>query len=176
MASEPKVPNASVVDLTLLSANFPNAPQPELQRDNVVKTLGHLLSGQASVVTIEGPEGIGKTTVLSQLARAHPNTALSVNAANRLSFDPDLVRLDLLNQAYWILKAEVLPPGPYDPSLLKSCYADLQREARKRQATYFFIIDGIEDLTASHRDPLLALLPELVPFGAPQFRFGWVFT
>ena len=97
---ENAVAQTTVVDLPSLSLNFPTVPSPELFLDNVVCTLEKLLSEDARGVAVEGDEGMGKTTVLSQFARRHPNQAISVfvSAANKLSFDPDLIRQDILTQ------------------------------------------------------------------------------
>ena len=75
----------TIVDLVSLSANFPSAPQHEVLRDNVVNTIRNLVQNTYAAA-IEGPEGIGKTTILSQFARRNPANCISlfISAANRL--------------------------------------------------------------------------------------------
>jgi hypothetical protein len=77
-----------VVDLPSLSVNFPPTFQAEVPRANIVSTLTNLVVESVYAAIIEGPEGIGETTVLSQFARRHSSNAISIfiTSANRLSF------------------------------------------------------------------------------------------
>ena len=137
-----------VVDLSLLSANFPpTSSADEVLRDNIVNTLTNLVAESVHAAAIEGVEGIGKTTILSQFVRRHRTTAISsfVTAPNRLSYDPELIRGDISVQVHWILTGEVLDRSRSDPALLKSYYADLQRAAKQRRANFYFVVDGIEN-------------------------------
>ena len=170
----PAVPvQGVIVDLSTLSANFPSEPTPELFRDNVVSTLKSLLSDSVYAVALEGTEGIGKTTVLSQFVRQTRHTAISsfVSAANRLSFDPDLIRVDVAAQVYWAVTGEVLKSKEYESIPLKSHYADLQRVAKQRKELVYFVVDGMEELDANDRQLLLQQLQDIFPIGIPQFRF-----
>jgi hypothetical protein len=162
-----------VVDLPSLSANFPSAPHPELLLDNVISTLKSRLHDDVYAVAVEGPEGIGKTTILSQFVRKNPHFTISlfVSAANRLSYDPDLIRRDIAVQVFWIITNEILERAKYDPTLLKSYYADLQRLAKQRKEAVYFAVDGIEELEVSDRHILLQQMPDILPIGIPQFRF-----
>jgi hypothetical protein len=161
------------VNLPLLSANFPSLPDAEFPRDNIVSTLKNLLAENTYAVSVEGPEGIGKTTLLSQFVRKTPSAAISlyISPANRLSHDIDLMRLDLTTQVYWILTSEVLAPAQCDPTQLKTHYLNLQRLAKRRNETIYFIVDGLEDLNPPDRKTLLHQLADVLPIGVPQFRF-----
>jgi hypothetical protein len=167
------ITSATVIDLPGLSVNFPPVPKPELMRDNVVNTLANLLSDGVYAACVEGADGIGKTTILSQFARRFCSAAISVfvSATNRLSFDTDLIRSDLATQIYWILTGDILQRDSYDPLLLKSYYGDLQRRAKHTKSLIFFVIDGIEELDRNTRDQLLQQLADTLPIGIPQFRF-----
>lgn len=163
-----------VVDLPLLSANFPPPALPvEVLRDNIVNTLRNLVGDSVYAAAIEGAEGIGKTTILSQFVRRHSTTAVSIfiTAANRLSYDPELIRSDISMQVHWILHGEVLDRSRYDPALLKSYYLDLQRIARQRSLQIYFVLDGIEELDPRDRNNLIQALSDILPLGTPQFRF-----
>jgi hypothetical protein len=164
---------STVVDLSNLSTNFPPPPLPELTRDNAVNTLRKLLDENVYAAAIEGPEGAGKTTVLAQFVRGNPNNAVSafVSAANRLSFDADLIRMDLANQVYFAVMGDVLQRGKYEPALLKSNYADLQRAAKRKKSLVYFVLDGLEELDTTTREALLQQLADILPIGVPQFRF-----
>jgi hypothetical protein len=164
---------ATVTDLATLNPNFPPPPHPEVLRNNVVNTLKNLLQDTVYAATIEGPEGIGKTSVLAQFVRRNLSNAISIftSAANRLSYDADLIRIDVTVQVYWALTGDVLDRARYDPALLKIYYAELQRAARRQKSTVYFIIDGIEELETANRNTLLQQLADILPIGIPQFRF-----
>ena len=165
--------HASVVDLPSLNPNFPPTPPNEVARDNLVNTVRNLVNEGVYAVTIEGADGTGKTTLLSQFVRKHTTNCVSlfVSAANRFSIDPDLVRTDLAIQVYWALTGEVLDRKTYDPDLLKSYYADLQRLARRKKQTYYFVIDGADELDVCDRRAFLQTLSDVLPLGIPQYRF-----
>lgn len=175
MATTPNrtVSTGIVVDLPSLSTNLPSDPHPEVLRDNVVSTLKNLLHDNVYAVAVEGPEGIGKTTVLSQFVRRTPRSAISifVSAANRLSYDTDLIRIDITTQVYWAVTGDVLDRTKYDPPLLKSYYSDLQRLAKQRREVVYFVIDGIEEFDSSDQQLLTQQLQDILPMGIPQFRF-----
>jgi hypothetical protein len=170
--SEPALAGA-VLDLPALSINFPPPPDPELFRDNVINTLRNLVNDAVYAVAIEGPDGIGKTTVLAQFVRRLPSAAISVfiSAANRLSYDLDLVRFDIASQVYWLISGEPLLRQQYDPALLKSYYGDLQRRAKQFKSTYYFVVDGLDELDRPTREQLLQQFADILPIGIPQFRF-----
>jgi len=104
------VGHATVVDLPSLNPNFPPTPPNEVPRDNLVNTLSKLVNEGVYAVAIEGADGMGTTTLLSQFVRKHAATCISlfVTAANKFSIDPDLMRTDLATQVYWALTGEVL--------------------------------------------------------------------
>jgi hypothetical protein len=142
-------------------------------RENVVNSLRSLLHENVYAAAIEGPEGVGKTTVLAQFARANPAAAVStfVSAANRLSFDADLIRMDIANQVYFAVTGDILQPQKYEPALLKSNYSDLQRLAKRKKLIVYFILDGLEELDVATRQLLLQQLADILPIGVQQFRF-----
>lgn len=167
------IKTAVPVDLASLSVNFPPRPIPELERANVVNTLQALLMDGVYAASVEGPEGMGKTVVLSQFVHRFPSTAISVfvSPSNRLSFDVDLIRKDIATQAHWLLRGEVLGRDQYDSLLLKSYYSDLQRHAKRSSSTIYFVLDGVSELDESDRVRLLQQLADSLPIGVPQFRF-----
>jgi hypothetical protein len=163
----------TIVDLPSLSMNFPSAPNPEILRDYIVSTLRSRLQQDIYATAIEGPEGIGKTTILAQFARKHPSTAISLflSAANRLSSDPDSMKLDIASQVYWAATGEILDRSQYDPAILKSYYSALQYKAKLSKSFIYFIVDGVDELDTTHRDNVLQQLSDILPIGIPQFRF-----
>jgi hypothetical protein len=164
--------SGSIVDLPSLSVNFPLPNSPEVFRDNISQALRTLLE-DVYLVAVEGSEGAGKTTVLSHFAREHPNNAITlfISAANRLSCDSDLIRADIAKQVYWAATGEVLEPSRLAPDLLKTYHYELQRKAKQKKEIFYFLIDGLEELSSAARDNLLLQLQDILPVGIPQFRF-----
>jgi hypothetical protein len=154
-----------IMDTTKLCRYFPPIPQPEIIRESFLDTIKRLFTDY-SVVVVEGEEGIGKTTLLAQFARENPECAISVfiKPITRSSYDPDQIRLDLLNQVNWILtKREIENLEEIDP---KEAWGkkkwELQRHARNHRRTYYFIIDGLTEIPEediSYQDMILDLLP-----------------
>jgi hypothetical protein len=163
----------AVIDLTSLSTNFPMTPYREVLRHSITNTLFTLLQDNIYAVAIEGPEGIGKTTILSEFSRRNRNNTISLwfSAANRLSYDPDLVKSDLTSQVYWSATGEIFDRSKYDPALLKGYYIDLQHKAKQRKQQIYFVVDGVDELDSLTRETLLQHLADILPIGVPQFRF-----
>src|SRR4051794_35371441 len=101
---------AEVIDLTVVAQTFPSAPRPEIIRDKILDTIDDLFASGTHLVLVEGSEGIGKTTLLSQFVRLHPLNTISlfIRPASRWAYDPDLLQFDMCNQLWWILRKEEL--------------------------------------------------------------------
>lgn len=163
---------------TLQSANFPYPSNHEVSRESILNTIKNMFTDSMRpdgvyAVAVEGPEGIGKSTLLSQFARRNSFSTISlfVSGANRLSTDFDLMRLDVCSQVLWIVKQELLNRETFDTSQLKTLYWDLQRIAKRNKEPIYFVIDGLEELDSCEQQKLLQQLPEILPIGIPQFRF-----
>ena len=98
------------MDLTVVCQSFPEMPQPEIYRENFLDTLETILESGTELVVVEGESGIGKTTLLAQFARRHPDYTLSLftRSVSRWTCDPEILRFDLCNQIQWILRQEEL--------------------------------------------------------------------
>ena len=72
------ISEAEVVSLIDLSDNLPPPSDCEVLRDDFLETIDELFGGEHSVVCVEGPEGMGKTTLLAQFCRRHPDHAISL--------------------------------------------------------------------------------------------------
>jgi hypothetical protein len=162
-----------VVDATTICASFPIAPPLEIPRDNILYTLEEMLGGEIQIVSVEGKEESGKTTLLAQFAKRHPKAALSVfvRPGSRFSYDPEVVLRDLCHQACWILTERELPTDTdEDEARFRRLTYDLQKRARQTNTKFFWVIDGLENLPA---DSVQArhLILSLLPLETPQFRF-----
>ena len=67
-----------VMDLTVVCRSFPVSPHPEIHREHFLDTIDKIFEGDTILVVVEGVDGIGKTTLLAQYAKRHPNHALSL--------------------------------------------------------------------------------------------------
>jgi hypothetical protein len=163
----------TVVDLPSLSINLPPAPQPEILRASTLNTLKTYVQDKVYAVAIEGVEGSGKTTVLSQFVRRNSSNAISVfiSAANRFSYDAELIRQNITNQVYFAATGNMLNRDKYDPALLKTYCLELQQLVKRRKSLMYFVVDGIDELEKSSRDSLLQQLTDILPIGIPQFKF-----
>ena len=145
-----------------LIANTPSSPI--VPRANVIRTLNMLLDSHP-IVVVEGPEGMGKSTLLRQFAETHDSRCirLFVSSASRWAYDPWQLQYDLYEQ----LSALLGMPAEHDLArnsryILASLYGRLRAQADRRGAPYYFVVDGLEDIPPEDdatRRQILALLP-----------------
>ena len=162
---------SEVMDVTKICRCFPTRPKPEITRESFLDIIETHFEN-FPIVMIEGAEGIGKTTLLAQFCLKYPLQSISVfiNPITRTSYDPDLIRLDLLNQVSWILtQKEIENPEDID---LKSQWGlrrwELQKRARNIRQNYYFVIDGLTEIVnedAKYREMIL----DLFPFGESNY-------
>src|SRR6266496_4413575 len=149
------------------------SPATEIKRESFVRTLKTLLEGDARIVVLEGPDGIGKSTLLKQFAQSHQGSTihLVVSAASRWANDPGEVARDICAQTEVITKNRELPPDTViDETLLSRSYYLLARASRKSGAPVYMILDGLDELTDPD-DPRRKQILDLLPFGIEGFRF-----
>lgn len=173
MGNEAEYLKPEVVDATAICASFPSAPPREIPRDNILYLIEEMLGGDVQIVSIEGKEETGKTTVLSQFARRHGHATLSVfvRLGSRFSYDPEIVIRDLCNQAHWILNRDQLQDDDEaDEARFRRLTYDLQRRARQTNRRFFFVVDGLENLGEDYHHVRNSVL-ELLPLESPQFKF-----
>ena len=161
-----------VMDLTVVCRSFPVSPHPEIHREHFLDTIDKIFEGDTILVVVEGVDGIGKTTLLAQYAKRHPNHALSlfIKPTSRLAYDPEYLRLDLCEQLHWLLYKKALDVETIDESYLRTQLVRLQRRARNRE-TYYFIVDGLHDLPEEGSRIQDIVLKDMLPLGLPAFRF-----
>src|SRR5438876_10789567 len=101
---------AEVMDLTVACRSFPEAPDSEVRRENLLDTIDTIFGGETRLIVVEGLEGIGKTILLSQFAKRHPHHVLSlfIRPSSRLAYAPEYLKLVLSEQLHWALQQEVL--------------------------------------------------------------------
>lgn len=151
----------------------PERPKSEILRDNILDTLESQFDGDTQVIIVEGVEGIGKTTLLSQFAMRHQQHVLCLfaSSASTWAYDPLALRFDLSNQLEFLLYGtELADASVIDESFLRFRFLELQRRARRRNETFFFVIDGLEEIPEED-DTSRRLILALLPFGWSGFRF-----
>ncbi|MEZ5326986.1 MAG: ATP-binding protein [Verrucomicrobiales bacterium] len=165
--------NTEVMSLLAVSSTFPTLPDPLIERANLIQTLHDMLA-DTEVVAIDGPEGIGKTTLLAEFAKGHPNTAFSlfVSGASSYSYDCTMLSSDLSTQIGWALKKENFRNEETEEAsqLLHSRILALQRQANFEKKIYYFIIDGLHEIPAEDSSAL-EMIMKILPFGLSRFRF-----
>lgn len=164
---------AEVMDLTVVCQSFPRMPVPEVHRDNILSTMDAVFGGETELVVVEGEEGIGKTTLLAQFARRHPGRALSLfaRATSHWTYDPHVLRYDLCNQLQWVLHQEELTTTSMaDDAFLRSRLIELRRRARRRKETFYFVVDGLDEVPEEHSH-IRGLISDMLPWGLSGFRF-----
>jgi len=170
-------PNASepeVLSLISICSSFPEPLEMEVPRENMVSTLVGQLKRNTEIIVVEGEEGIGKTTLMSQFARTYPNQTLSafVSDTSRYAWDPMMVAQNLHEQIQFALGNMNFrkPPTSDIHSTLRNDVAELQKKANWEKITYYFIVDGLEDVPQEESGAVDQIL-DLLPIGLSTFRF-----
>src|ERR1035437_9808264 len=139
-----------LVDLTNICSTFPERPEHEVQRENMISTLLALLKSNMEMVVVEGDEGGGKTTLLAPFARPPSSLSFSlfVRAASHYAWDPIMVAENLHEQIQFALgNIQFRKHEEADiPSLLRTSITELQRKANFEKTPYYFIVDGLEEI------------------------------
>ena len=162
---------ARVASITDISRSFPQLSGGQVPRDNLLQLVDTILEDVYDLVSVEGLEGIGKTTLLVQYARRHAQRCFSVfiRPSSRFAYDPAIVLHDICDQINWVLRGTELPPAqPVNDAIYQQLIMDLQRHARHRDR-YYFIVDGLEEIPKE--GPQVQDIAELLPIGLPQFKF-----
>lgn len=165
--------DAEVITLPKICQTFPQLEEPQVLRENVLQTLDTVFKAGTDVVTVEGPDGIGRTTLLAQFALRYPNNSLSLflSSTSRWTSDPLLLKLDLCNQLHWALyKEEIANLSMIDDSFLGTHIFSLQKQMRRTGEPFYIVIDGLNEIPAGQEGHRKAIL-ELLPLGRAGFKF-----
>jgi hypothetical protein len=155
-----------LVTSATFSYAHPSPPANEVAHENYIRTLVKTLASakRINAITVEGPEGIGKTTLLAQFSRSLPNQCVSlfVEDDDRSTFDPDCVRLNVSRQAHWILHQSQLQARGVDQETYQGYLDRLQGITRRKRTPVYLLLDGLVDLIgrdAGAASRLVDLLP-----------------
>jgi hypothetical protein len=161
-----------VMDLTVVCQSFPELPEPLISRENFLDTIDRIFESSGELTVTEGEEGIGKTILLAQFAKRHPDHALSlfIRPTSRWGYDPEILRFDLCNQIQWaVCQEELSSIENANDTFLRNSLTKLQRRTRYGDK-FFFVIDGL-DQVPEESSYVRELVLDMVPMGLPGFRF-----
>ena len=163
---------AKLCDVINICSTFPNPPKPEVPRDNLLETIDRIFKGNIELISLEADEGFGKTTLLSQFAKHHPDTSfcIFIRSVTRFSYDPSLIRFDLCNQLEWLLHGCQLPDDSTpDDADVRQYFLEIHRKAKRTGKTYYVIIDGLNEIPKKDQD-IRSLIRDMLPIGLPNFK------
>jgi hypothetical protein len=157
---------------TSFSPGFPAAPQPEVQRDQFLKTIEAYHGSGVKVVLIECDSGLGATTLLAQFVRKHLDRTVSIflTPASKLAYDRAVIRSTLAAQISWLLDKKELKDGTVSEAVYRSLLLRLQRRSL-RAGAFYFAIDGLADIPNEDEETREQILTELLPLGLSDFKF-----
>lgn len=165
--------NAKLADLTTICTTFPETPENEIQRDNMTSTLLSMLKSDMEIVVVEGEEGGGKTTLLAQFAKLHRlhTFCIFVRDASHYAWDPLTIAENLNEQIRF-----ALGHLPYQQqrrrdvrTLLQTSIRELQRKAKRENANYYFVADGLDEIPEEAHGEVQQIV-DCLPIGVANFR------
>jgi len=146
-----------------LCATFPSQPDCEIDRDHLLDTFERMFSGPVDLLVLEGDQGTGKTTLLSQFAKRYPMRSISsfVTPNPRYNYDYSELIRDYTAQILSILEPrKSSAPERAGDGVLQRIIHNLKR--RRGAATYYFLLDGLTDITD---DVIMSEVTNLLPIG-----------
>lgn len=155
-------------DITAVAGSLPETPGKQVVRENILSTLDDMFNSGIQLLTVEGAEEIGKTTLLLQFAKRHPVNSISIfiRPTSWFSYDPQILLRDMCNQMQVALQGrELRLDEETDESYFRQLLFGLTRLAARENTDFYFVVDGIEDVPdeAQSRIAVISLLPVGVP-------------
>lgn len=145
-----------------LCATFPSTPDCEIYRDHLLDTFERVFSGPVDLLVLEGDQGTGKTTLLSQFARRYPKRSISsfVTPIPRYNYDYSTLISDYTAQIMSILEpGKSFTQEPAGDGILQRI---IQKLKRRRGAVTYFLFDGLTDITD---EVIMNEVTNLLPIG-----------
>lgn len=161
------------VDLTEHSVTFPEPPQCEIVRDNLVGLLKDMFSPDRKAIIVQGPVGAGKTTLLAQFAKTFPDQCFTFffSLTGMGSYQRYFL-MELCEQMGKALGRNVQGLDSQDTDKLRQMFLDFYREiaqqARLTKRACYFVIDGLEWLST---DSLEQTTFEALLSRSPQYVY-----
>jgi hypothetical protein len=151
--------------------NFPDLPTPLIDRKHLLRSMVEVVSGEVSVLFLEGEPGDGATCALAQFCREYSaNTfSLFIKPASKLTYSLDYLRLVLAEQFSWCLFGEALNKDRLTESEYKALSIKVTR--RFKGQPLYFVVDGLHQIPTEDRAVVAQVFTEILPTGAPRCRF-----
>lgn len=164
--------DVETISLISFSTTFPTAPASEFIRENVLGSIS-LIIQDSPVIYMEGPDGCGKTTILAQFAKKHPNNTFSFFLTpTKFGCDPDMIQQDFLSQLNWAIhRKTTVDENELTDMYFKRTMHELISKSTKKKELYYFVIDGIEDIEGSYAQFAELILDKLPIAHFPYLRF-----
>ncbi len=162
-----------IMDLTKVCRSFPESPNRVIKRENLLDTIDIIFEGDTQLTVVEAEEGMGKTTLLAQYAKRHPDYALSlfIKPTSSVAYSPDYLREILSEQLHWALHKEPLNREFIDDSFFKTQLIKLEKKALRNREIFYFIVDGLDDIPKEDSRVHDIVLKDILPLGLKGFRF-----
>jgi len=161
-----------VYDVSRVCTAFPDLPSPVVQRENLLDTIDYQFNSGAGIVVVEGPEGSGRTTLVTQFALRHPQrtVGLFLRGTAKWAYDLSVLQFDLVGQLENILLGTETDETAVDEALVRARLFQLSKRARRYGETYYFVVDGLWDIP-EEEEYVRERVIDTLPFGAACFRF-----
>lgn len=149
--------------------------EQEIERANLLDSIDSIFQSQSNlidIISISGPSGIGKTTLLRQFGKRHHSysVSISIRTQSRWAYDAQCVMHQIAEQINDFLNQSVAADARFTIADLRDLYLALQRKVKRSGRAFYFIVDGLEDIPASEADCRQEIW-SLLPFGIPGIRF-----
>lgn len=142
-----------------------------IERPHLLRQIDFALAKDVAMVVLEGPEGIGKTSLLHEYCRYRPDhSAYFASGIGRASSHPGFA-CELLCMTLFPKAGMTLPPvhEHLDEAKLAEAVRRLVRKARAADSQFVLCVDGLEHVPAErHAD--IGMLLDMIPLGVPGFR------
>ena len=160
--------------LPTICAGFPSLPDPLIPRPHFISLIRSMLDGPTDIVVIEGGEGYGKTTLAAQFSLHEPGRTFSlfVTDVSTLTRSPDYLLQVLCDQMHWFFHGVRMPDGINPEAYIRTARLQLAKRATRENKPFYFVVDGL--LQLSENDPALLslVLTDYLPVGIPGlFKF-----
>jgi hypothetical protein len=144
---------------------------PEIDRRHMLDTIVGALSERVPVLFLEGDEGSGATTTLTQLSKLLGGNCftLFIKPASRLAYNIEYLKYELSEQFRRALKL----PNPSDEASATMDWTKLVISIRKliAKSPVYFIVDGLHQIPADEAASVAAIFRDVLPVGVKGFRF-----
>ncbi|MEC7784899.1 MAG: AAA family ATPase [Bacteroidota bacterium] len=166
----------SIKDLASLSGGAVNfETQNEVKRANIIQTIESKIA-DLDMIFIEGEEGIGKTTILKQFIRNHSDKCFAyfIDGKDSNTYTNLSILKAFCSQLHFInkgneLEDEVDVNNYTNEDWLKD-YFYTERIRNLKQKNFYFIIDGLDEITEDRRNEVKELIIDKIPYDKKQIK------